>query len=265
MQPERCELRGLPMDMPFESPASWVSRGALSQGATVREMLTYLGIERERDADLAFMRDLARLIRRCGLPPNAFYVSRLLFESLARIDADGVRLLMRTPRGRPRYRICPMCVAAQRTAFFPIHWRFDAWRYCPEHGCMMEDACWACQCEIQLPYSPGIDGPQAGRCASLGQCAECSKIRSRGPTVRLDEGNSLFTQHELDLLANGRAVLAALVQRRVAYSGCTNMRLGGLLQIDRMGMLPKPGAGPSAALWRARRDKNSNSMTSTRE
>jgi len=251
-QSDRCDLFGLPLDIQFESPTSWISRGALSQGASVREMLKYLGIEKEKDTDLAFLRAFPRLWNRCGLSPDSFYVSRLLIESLERVDPQGERFLMRTDRGRPRYRVCPNCLAAQRTAFFPIHWRFDAWRYCPEHGCMMEDACWACESEIQMPCSLGIVGPQIGRCASLGQCAECAKFRSRGPVVRLTAEPSVFTQHEFDLLANGRAVLAALSQRRVVYPGCSNMRLGGLHQIDRMGMLPKQGVGPSSALWRAR-------------
>lgn len=111
-------LSGLPPVLFLETPSSWLTRAALSQGVEVSELLAHLGLGRERDSDLEFLgakfRDIQRL---CALPPEAFAVTRRIFKSVLDLGSTGGRLLLKTEEGTPRYRVCPSCLSEQQTPY----------------------------------------------------------------------------------------------------------------------------------------------------
>lgn len=245
-------LWGLPAVLPFESPASWLSRCAQAQGVGIDEFLRHLGLRRAVDVDLVFLSGrFRRLAKACGLSTEAFSETRMVMESLRKLDPTGGSFLFRR-RHVARYRICPRCFASQRTPHFGLQCRLEAWRYCPEHGCMMEDACWRCGQGVELPISPGIDGPRSANCFSLAQCLRCGAKHRDAPVTDFVDVKGQLDPLERAILLNGAALPAALFQRRVRIEGGGEHSLSRLRQLNRMGLLARKGYGPTAARWRAR-------------
>jgi len=248
----REALWGLPDVLPFESPASWISRAAQSVGVGIDEFLEHLKLDGAGDLDVQFLgEEFWRLTRLCGLKLNAFSEARRVMSSVEMLNRSGQRLLM-TSAGRPRYRVCPRCVGAQRTAHFGLQCRFEAWRSCPTHRCMMEDGCWRCRALIVLPFSPGIDGPRRVDCTSLDQCRHCGARSRHGPVADITDAGRHFTKAEVLLLSNGASLMAALFQQRVEMPDNRVFPLSRLRDLHRMGLLARKGYGPTAALWRER-------------
>ncbi len=231
-------LSGLPRVLFLEAPSSWLTRAALSQGVEVGELLAHLGIGRERDCDLEFLgpkyRDIQRL---CALPAGAFAVTRRIIKSVLDLGSTGDRLLLRTVEGSPIYRVCPSCLSQQQTPYHAIHCRFAAWCYCPLHECLLQASCWSCQAEIALPASLVARGRLEGRCAYLSQCFGCAKSHCRAPLVSLTAVSPFMSSFESDQLANGRATLAALYERRVLLPNGESSTLSELRTVERRGML----------------------------
>ena len=248
------ELAALPCVLRWESPASWLTRAALSQGVEMRALLEYLGIADDIDSDLAFLGEaFPRISALCGFDKGAFFEARHVMTSLLKVDRTGMRFLLRTDIGRPRYRICPRCALEESTPYLAFHCRFGAWRFCPEHHCMLEDACWACGAAIRLPANLAGAGPMQGKCAYLSQCSSCGKSHTRAPVVCLDASASFLTLFERMQLDNGRATLAALLERRVLLHGNERKPLSYLRRIERMGLLGTKARAPTADLLRERR------------
>ncbi len=118
-----------PEPEPFESPASWLSRMALMQGAHVKELLSYLNIDMQSDIDLQMATlDTSLLAKVCGLPESSFGFMKHMFSQLREIEGDGKTFLLQKD-SLARYRFCPRCLGEQHTPHFPVHWRFKAWRW----------------------------------------------------------------------------------------------------------------------------------------
>jgi hypothetical protein len=245
-------LRGLPEVLPFESPGSWLSRAAQSQGVLAAELMRYLGLRPTLDVDFVFLSGRFReLARACDLGPNAFVEARRVMESLRTIDPKGEKFLFRLER-KARYRLCPRCLKDCRTPHFTLQCRLEAWRCCPTHGCMMEEGCWRCGAAVALPLSPGIDGSREAHAHSLAQCLQCGAKHRDAPTADLEIGGERFGVFERLIIDNGKAVPAALYQRRVVIQGDRAHSLAYLMQLYKMGLLARKGYGPTAARWRAR-------------
>nr|MDP2190887.1 TniQ family protein [Rhodoferax sp.] len=146
---------GIPLPEEVEAPSSWFPRAASSQGASLREFTKMLGFSDQVDIDQQFIAMAPRHIAQvCGLPAHSFdFVHRMLEQAR---DLKMSHSVLLTHRKRPRYRYCPMCLKTQRTPYFPVHWRFDVWRMCYHHMCMMEDKCGHCHRVVVLtcPQSP---------------------------------------------------------------------------------------------------------------
>ncbi len=246
-------LVGLPQVLPAESPASWLTRAALSQGVAIRELLKYAGIANEDDIDLSFLgprfQDVANVF---GFDKALFRDARHIVASLTKLYPKGGRFLLRTPSGRPRYRVCPRCASVQKMPYFAIHCRFVVWRFCPAHLCMMEDTCWNCEATIDLPGNLAGSGPMQGKCAYLSQCLSCGQSFFRGAALNLDALATLLTEFEFHELMNGRAVLAALHQRKVMLAPGVVGRLSRLREFERIGILGTRKQAPTADVLRNR-------------
>lgn len=175
------DLVGLPSAIQFESPSSWLSRAALSQGVTVLELLDHVGWRPAGDFDLMFS-----LLYRDGLPPElpmwaGLEVARrvLVGHQLVGCRPEGLLVADLRRRGRSsfglyllggkraRYRFCPLCLDADFTPFVRQEWRFDCWRYCPVHGCLLCDRCSRCGRAVELPASLVRAGPAKASAGEL--------------------------------------------------------------------------------------------------
>jgi len=230
-------IYSLPAAQPFESPSSWLTRAALAQGISLREMLKALGLEGCRDPDQELVDEVsfARVSSICGLDAAAFFVARRIVRRLKSVGEARHRLLLSGPNGRPRYRICPVCMRKDRTPHAYIHWRFSCWRYCPEHDCLMVEQCWVCNSPIELPATM-FWPDQRGR-TYLSQCLACGKPHGRGPVRHLGaELQEVGLVHQM-LLRNGRAVLAALYAGYVQVADAKVAPLSRISKLERMGVL----------------------------
>lgn len=209
-----------------EAPSSWLSRAAASQALTPRELCKWLGLPPRRDVDSSFCIQQTRQIAvRCGLRPSAFdFACRMLrVGSTLRMK----RAVLWSDRGRPRYRFCPRCLLDQSTPYFPVHWRFDPWRLCFRHQCLMEEECWKCQAPIHLPVHMLRAAGGTG-VTFMSQCSGCSELLWRVAPIYVDRlPLTMLSPLGAAQLANGCAFVSA-----VAHGHMTGL-LGRTVQIER--------------------------------
>jgi hypothetical protein len=223
-----------------ESPSSWLSRTALAQGVTAKELLKYLDLAHKGDVDLAVCRtNLNRLAAVCGISNTRFRTVKRMFLGVSKLDRSGTRYLL-SHSGTPRYRFCAACVHEQPVKHFPLHWRFKAWRWCPAHNCMLDAVCPHCEAMVLLPRSLETAGPNGEGVATLGRCLVCGKkLSAFHAEVRDLFDLDLLAPWEQPLLLNGRALLAALYlgSFRVSKDEGT-FSVGAIRRIERQGLLP---------------------------
>lgn len=195
----------------LESPSSWLTRMALLQGVQLAEMATYLGLDISGDFDLGFVGvSRAELGGRCGVDSRHFVLMQTMFERLRRIDESGQTYLL-SQDGRPQYRYCPDCMSEQLNDYFPIHWRFKAWRLCPVHNKLLYERCPYCDGLIVLPNDLISGGGLRRGIQQISRCFLCGKsLYRRRPALRFDTPRNRLTAEERWLCANGRSLLAAL-------------------------------------------------------
>jgi hypothetical protein len=217
------QLLGVPRPFDFEAVSAWLPRLALSQGSALSDVAKFLGISLRRDVDRHVIGAKLTHVRKiCALPDSAFAVSEQIMQSLDLIRPIGDQLMARRGRSRPRFRFCVCCLSEMPTPHFPIHWRFISWRRCPLHDCLLEDACPNCGAPIVLPTC--IQKSASGRAgyAELDRCLSCTKRLSNAAPCSLEVGGlRLVNWWEDQQLANGRALLAALVKRSFMIEGRT--------------------------------------------
>lgn len=216
----------------FESPSSWLTRAALSQGTSVRELAMHIGWFPARDLDLMF-----GLLYRDGLPRaigalSGLEVARrvLVGHQRAGCRPEGLLTTARNParkldglmpsvRRRGRYRFCPLCLEADQVPFVRLEWRFKCWRFCPEHMCVLHDECPACTAPLELPISLVRAGPRKAGVADLSCCASCGEPLTTAGAVSLD----LVTAKDIGWgrihLDNGRAAISAMYYGRLRIDG----------------------------------------------
>lgn len=87
MQIETVErLVGIPPLIGFESPASWLTRAALSQGVSPWLLLKHLNLHPRADLDLALREKLAeKIVTVCQLDPNSFQFATKFTETSRRL------------------------------------------------------------------------------------------------------------------------------------------------------------------------------------
>jgi hypothetical protein len=206
------ELFGVPAPYGFESPASWISRAALSQGIWVYELQNYFGIDHTIDFDMALSQKKSLMIAEtCGLAAINFSFSLRMFSALRSIDQQGHLFLLPFFEKSSRYKYCPGCLHHQKVKHFPLHWRFKHWRYCPIHKCLMEDKCLHCGSSITLPADLFYGGPNRKGVAFLDRCIKCEKkLSSHWKTVQGLTDGDLLAPGAMYQLRVGRFLLSAL-------------------------------------------------------
>lgn len=233
-------LLGVPKKIDYESPASWLSRAALSQGVGIKEFRKVIHLHRTADADLAFTQKYIRYVARVtNQEARDFAFVQHMLTSLRSVDRLGQEYLLGHDL-TARYRFCPVCLAKARIKVFALEWRFKAWRWCPQHHCLMQDRCPHCRAFPSLPGDMLNAGPGRVGVASLDRCLSCGEPLSTGWRSALNTvHSSLMTPWEEALMNNGRAVLSALAYRRIRIEGEEGVfSLSGLKRLQRRGLLP---------------------------
>lgn len=244
-------LVGLPPVQPQESPSSWVTRAALSQGVPVKEFIEFLGIPDRRDFDKEFLGpSLPRVEALCGLPRHAFAIAAEVVRWVESAELGGTRL-WESRRGLARSRLCPFCMGEQRTPYHRIHQRFRAWRYCPLHFCMLEDMCWYCKEPILLPRSLLEPKWPETECIYLSQCLRCGRFHHQGPVA---DGGLMLTHLRDDeaLLLDRGCELVATMYRDICGMPDRNL----LPQLPVLMEAARCRYGPTADLVRARAERD---------
>lgn len=225
----------------YEAASCWLSRLALSQGTDTRELLKFMDIANQGDIDRLLHGDPLQAIRDiCNLPKSALAVHERVMIGLDAMGEVGARYLVTSSGRKPRFRFCPLCFASMRTPYFPIHWRFVAWRWCPDHDCLLEDACPHCGAEIVFPtdIARSVAGKQGH--GFLNRCLSCGKHLSAIEPCYL-EANGFRRVSELEdmSLRNGRALLSSLYHGRFQIKGKPGwLHPKKFREIERAGVLP---------------------------
>ncbi|WP_457389286.1 TniQ family protein [Roseateles sp. P5_E1] len=174
MTTDQVIRHGVPMPMGDEAPSSWLSRLALAQGCSLEALLDFLGLEFRRDADLQLHGlALTELRLKCGLPTSAFLAAD---RAMTRLNKSwlGASVLCGHHTKTSCFHYCPLCMRERDPPSFPIHWRFLDWRYCPDHGCLMESSCWHCKRSLRYPLDMAATKAGSYGHGSQRRCQRCS-------------------------------------------------------------------------------------------
>lgn len=203
------ELARVPDALPRESPSSWLARAAMSQLVSVGDLLTYFGWRPNADFDVWFADWFDAGVAAPGKEFRALEVARRVLHNLS-AGAWSAKQLLLHDQGKSRYRFCPMCFAADDTPYLRQEWRFDTWRVCWEHGCLMEDTCAQCGTYLTAP----LNMVSAAKGQGIGLLAECGKcgawLSRRRPPLMLEAVQHVLSPHQMTCLQNGRALMAIL-------------------------------------------------------
>lgn len=234
------ELVDAPEPQQFESPSSWLSRLALSQGTSLINVLTYLKIDIQSDIDLQVADlDIENVARICGLPVTSFYFMKHMFSQLRQIDSDGTSFLL-YKNSYARYRYCPRCLSEQHTPHLPLHWRFSVWRWCPLHNTLMSDFCPRCRAVLVMPTNMIKAGHRGLGVAYLFHCNVCgSRLMNKTKAKKLKVARFRLSKEDHFLMANGRTLLAALFHTGFSIGkSMQKYQISGILGLKNQGYLP---------------------------
>lgn len=236
-----AQLVNVPAPEFYEAASSWLSRLALSQGTSVQELFAFLGLINRGDVDRQLYGESLKVLRTaCGLPETALAIHERVMVGLESIGDVGAKYLATSPSQRPRFRYCPLCLAEMHTPHFQIHWRFIAWRWCPDHDCLLEDDCPHCGGAIIFPTD--IAESAAGRMGHgfLSRCQSCgARLTDIDPCNLRVDGFRRVSDLENMSLTNGRALLATLYYGRFRFKGESKWRHPKMFKIvERYGVLP---------------------------
>jgi hypothetical protein len=232
----------VPPVQPMESPASWVARLAYMQLVDPAEIMLFLGMRRTTDPDLAFTWRVAQNASRvCGLEFGDFAFMRHMLKSLSSLGVPPQPFLLSVD-SVARYRFCKQCLREQRVKHYPLHWRFKAWRWCPEHHCLLKDRCPHCHALVTMPASLFRATAHRRSRGLLDQCMVCNgTLWAKSRQRRFDAMKNFLSPWERHLLGNGRAALAALWRRSMTLcqgNVCQVRPLRELVRLERAGLLP---------------------------
>jgi hypothetical protein len=230
-------IYAVPEPLYLELPSSWLPRVAMSQGASLTEVKRLLGFSQKKEVDLSFLGMQADAVAAmCGLKAG-------VFDEAVRVLRLALSLDMRHPvlfyaEERPRYRFCVECLYGMRTPYFPLYWRFDAYRMCSQHQCLMEGHCPHCGATVCLQWGRATPGKMRRSHTFSSQCFQCSKFLWDMIPLKVNAiPERLFIKHEKMSLANGVAFIAALLQGEVSVPNSDGINPSIVLpRIERMGM-----------------------------
>jgi hypothetical protein len=200
-------LYGVPPPIQSESLASWITRAALSQACSVRDICKYLRIS-DIDIDLFLGENSpTRLAANCNLTLDSFDIVQKIMTNLTEIDPNGANYLLFEDK-KAISRFCPLCLKTDQIPYFRLEWRFVAWRWCPLHNCLLEDVCGNCNRAVQLPFNLMYVALKNAQAWNLSYCKYCQQSLTDNVPSEIHFKHMSAT--DADMLTNGRALLSAL-------------------------------------------------------
>lgn len=178
--------------------------------------MNVLGLRFNRDPDLELHGlALTELRWKCGLPPCAFISADRAMSRIAGLPLGG-NLLCRSGATRPYFRFCPVCLTERAHSSLPIQWRFDDWRHCPRHLCLMEDRCRRCKYSVRGPVDIAASNAGKQGYASRRRCLNCLAELSGERACPIDfSSSSSLSDLEIHWLQAGCEIVKALFRPRV--------------------------------------------------
>jgi hypothetical protein len=264
----------IPPPCEMEAPVSWLARAASSQGESLRRFVQLLGFTGRRDLDCQFANAAPRHIAQvCGLSANSFDSSHRILSHALELRLENPVLL--SYRKRPRYRYCPVCLKSQSVPYLPVHWRFDVWRMCYTHMCLMEDRCSHCDRYIVPQRDIMRAGPKGAGVTFLSQCMHCAKLLWKARPFSIHSKELLpMPDYARMQIANGNAFMSALAHGYAEIPRVTERTIERCLPLaEKMRLLPSPNDGLTAenirkswlfnnALWKERSEDIHSSYVS---
>ena len=224
----------------MESPSSWLTRIALRQVVSPRELARYIGLKTKTDCEMTLARtSFAELATKLTESSHSSALVDSVMNRLREIDPSGDRYLLRH-RSFAYHRFCAPCLATDRTKYFRIEWRFKCWRWCPLHCCLLHERCPHCNRLVTLPrdmYTARSDGLGI---ATLDRCLRCGNLLTSGWKKFVNSlADEIMTPWERVQIKNGRAALASLANGRLRFQGEEKIHsFMQLKRIERLGYLP---------------------------
>lgn len=234
-------LFGVPRVNQFESPFSWISRLALSQSAKLENILDLFLIDDYQDIDLYFSEkciERAEVIT--GISLERFKIVRDIYSITTNLSSNRSDFFLYSDKGNPRYRYCPVCLYESRIKSFDFNWRYDAWRWCPVHDCLMVDKCCHCEEYIELTRSMITAGKDREGVAYLDRCLKCGdKISKKSDEVLHPFKDNLLLEFEKTMLENGRAFLSSIYNKNFyIFRNKKPYAKNNLMSVYMMGIIP---------------------------
>lgn len=104
-----------------------------------------------------------------------------------------------------------------------------------------------------MPVSQINAGPKHGGVAYLSQCMSCGADLSKAPVLPTSEAFSVLKQSDRDVMRNGRAALASLLQGRLFTSDWpSEQSLEALHLLDMRDLLPNDSTWMTVSVLRNR-------------
>ncbi|MBU3641909.1 TniQ family protein [Polynucleobacter sp. Fuers-14] len=252
MEEKFSTLYNVPRLIATESMSSWITRLALSQGASMTTILRYLEISKAEDMDrLIGKQKIKHISKKSGMPMSDFKGLRTIFKSLISIDPSGRNFLLFSDK-KSRYRFCPVCLKKDDVPYFRVEWRFNVWRSCPDHGCLLEDECNHCKQSITLPTDMLRGGPKRSGIGTLAMCANCGEwITKVKPAYHDFSGSRSLDAEDNLLIQNGKAFLSALYFEYFNIDGFKKTYVTKeFLRLHKKNIFPWHSFKWTAKLWR---------------
>ncbi|WP_153117009.1 TniQ family protein [Rhodocyclus tenuis] len=225
-------LFNVPAPQPFEAASSWISRFALSQGISTGEALEHFGADPalKGKIDGMVIGEVLRDIRRqCGLPPTALLVHERVMTSFRKIEPTGDSLLLHKAGSKALFNFCPACVKSMRTPHIPIHWRFIAWRWCPEHDSILESRCRMCGERQSSLVDLAMTSPGKNGRPWFNACQYCGvPFKSFAPCQLIKDEERIDWPIQRKVLVQGRAFLASLFDGYYSANGIVKNDIAGI-------------------------------------
>ena len=259
------KLVGVPDLELMESPSSWLTRTALGQVVSPKELSTFFGLSGRVDCEMALAKSSFQNLAQSHTDASgAFQDVDVLMGRLRKIDPYGERFLLRK-KSVAYHRFCAACLATDRVKYFRLEWRFKCWRWCTAHLCLLLESCPHCGKPATLPRDMCEAGPDGLGVATLDRCLHCAERLTTDWQASVGSlHQDLTTPWEQILLNNGRATLAALANGKLRVQGDEKIYgLSRLKSMEQQGFLPHSDKFSLSSAEMLRRIEQSRSARGT--
>lgn len=204
MSTNSYRLYGAPNIISGESISSWLQRLSQQQGLSIDKLFSFVDANVPNDLDSAILEDeLTNLVKICGLTSKDFQVIKAIGRSI-RAEKLLQWQIRKRQDGRPVSAFCSACLNTDRIPYYRIEWRFQFWKYCPEHKLALLLSCSDCQREIVLDRAILLSSAPA---PSLAYCRFCLSRHAEDSKSAVIENQNIEAKISVQ-----RSIMASVLQ-----------------------------------------------------